>query len=266
MKLNLSKIALAIAVALSSASASAEFLDFQVAEGSVPGANASAITADKLNGGFTEYLTFTGPNSFSAQAYANIGQFFSNEGTVLVPSQLSCNPTFFPACYNMYALFSATGTFSGLDFTGGTGAFRLFIDPEQNTTLSGSSGLVPITTGNTADDYEIAFSNVLESGSGTLSSAPGAYNFFFTGFTLTTGDQNLTTPGTQNGSLYFVSPDPFYFRVQVNGDNDRFTPVGPNTIQVTGDVSAVFVPEPGTLALTGLALGLLGFASRRRRT
>lgn len=263
MKRKLSQIAFALATALASASASAAFGDFTVDESSVPGAGANTFVADKLNGAFTEYVTFTSATTFSASAYATMNQFLSGEGGTSVPSQSGC---FGANCYNLYAVFQATGTVvGGLNFTGGTGEFKLYIDPGQNTTFALTSGLAPVTLGGTtSDDYLIASASTLESGTGTLASAPGAYNFFFTGFTLTTTDQNAAA-GVQAGNLFFTSPNPFYFRVQVNGDNDAATPVVPGTIRVTGDVSAVFVPEPGTLALTGLALGILGFASRRRR-
>lgn len=264
MKRNFSKIAFALATVLASASAFAAFEDFTVDESSVPGAGANTFVADKLNGAFTEYVTFTGVNTFSASAYATMNQFLSNEGGTSVPSQAGC---FGANCYSLYALFTATGTVvGGLNFTGGTGSFSLYVDPGQNTTFTLTSGTAPVTLGGTtSDDYLIATAATLESGTGTLATAPGAYNFFFTGFSLSTGDQNGATAGTQNGSLFFTAPNPFYFRVQVNGDNDASTVVNANTIRVTGDVSAVFIPEPGTLALTGLALGILGFASRRRR-
>lgn len=251
-------LAIAAAAAITAMPASAEqFLDFQVNEASVPGSTlGSVITADKLNGGFTEYVTLTGPGTFSAQAYANFGQFFKNEGTQLVGSLLNANIVFAPQGYAMYALFNASGTVSGLNFTGTAAEFHLYIDPDQDTTFGTSNGVTPIATGNSGDDYEIAFSTTLGSGTGTLQSAPGAYNFDFTNFTL-----------TADGKLFFISPNPFHMNVRVNGDNDQAVPLGaPFPLLVTGDVSAVFnVPEPGSLALVGLALTGLGVAARRRR-
>lgn len=239
--------------AAGNAMADGQFLDFTVDESSVAGASANTFVADKLNGGFTEYVTFTGPNSFSAQAHANIGQYFKNEGVLLVPSQLN---NFGASGYGMYALFNATGTFAGLNFTGGTGAFSLYIDPDQDTTFGTSDGIAPVTTLHSADDYMIAFTTDLVAGVGTLASAPGAYNFDFRNFTLTPA-----------GSDYFIAPNPFHMLVQVNGDNDQANGLGTplNPLVVTGDVSAVFrVPEPGSIALAGLALLAMGAASRRR--
>lgn len=243
--------------AIGSVSAAEQFLDFQVDEGSVAGAAANVFTADKLNGGFTEFVTFTGVNSFEAHAYANMGQFFANEGGTLIGSQLN---NFGASGYGMYALFEATGTFTGLNFTGGTGEFRLYIDVDQDTTFGtavGIDGVTRVTSAGTADDYEIAFTTSLVAGVGTLSSAPGAYNFDFKDFTLTAAGEN-----------YFISPRPFHFFVQVNGDNDQATGTGlpGDPLRVTGDVSAVFkVAEPGSLALAGLALLGLGAARRRSR-
>lgn len=255
MKKHLLSLATATFLGLSGAAASAApaLLDFTVDEGSVPGAAPNVLVADKLNGGYNEILTINPDSSFNTQAYANIGQFFGNDGADTIGSQLGSGIGA-PNQYRMYALFSSAGTFAGGTFTGTSGSFDLYIDADSNTTLGlGADGVSPITVGNNADDYRIAFTTSLTSAIGIVGN-PGAFDLFFSDFQL-----------TADGMNYFTSPDPFYLLVNVDGDFDNFNPVPGQSFNVVGDVSAVFaVPEPGSLALVGLALAGLGLSARRR--
>lgn len=266
MKKTLLSLAMATSLGLVSASASAVgiFNEFTVAEGSVPGAIDNTFVADKINGGYSETLTVNPDGSFDTVGYADWGSFFKNDGGTLVsPTQLNGLGS---NNYAMYTIFTSSGTLTPSGFSGLSGSFDLYIDPNQNTTKTlPGTGSGSVTIANDSDDYKIAFATNLTSGNGIVGT-PGAFDLWFNDFTLTTGDLSGVS-GTQNGDLYFTQPRPFHLVVRTNGDFDAFPVVpGPGDYtDITGDISAVFpIPEPATLALMGLGLLGMGLGLRRK--
>lgn len=276
---------LVFVAAASSAHATGVFQEFTINEGSVPGAVANTIVADKINGGYAEALTINTNLSFASTAYADFGQYYKNDGTTLVTPSLLNAPTFLTSAgYGLYALFQSSGQLTSSGFVGATGAFSLYVDPNQDTVKTlGATGSSAVILGNNSDDYLVAFSTTAIKLLG-LPGTPGAYDFIFTNFSLTATDQDPLTAGVQSGKNFFVSPDPFHSVVDVNGDFDAFNAVvndvnsrilagtfttttykGVSGDGLGGDLSAVFpVPEPASLALVGLGLFAAGMSRRRK--
>ena len=223
--------------------------------------SARGFTADKLNGGYSEILQVAGtatPGVFSFQStvFVNWGQYFRNEGG----SQIAASSSLLGAQYDLYAIVRAAGTLSlaSGQFSASSASLELYADQfnsagGSNTVLSGFSGLNPNLSG-TVDD-RLLLSGSFLSGFGTAT-APGRFTFSFDNVAL-----------TALGNSYFIAPRPFYFRVLSDGDVDTegFNVTGPGTFNLVGDISAsFFIPEPGSLALAGLALLGLGVATRRK--
>jgi hypothetical protein len=256
---------------VSAAANAAPLLDFTVAPSST-GTNVKPnFVADKVTGPYVELFTAIGgltpmdptdDNRFATVAFWQATSFSRNDGvtTLFAPvTGLGLN-------YNMYAVFSATGTFAGappaaINFLADGGSIQLYIDPSLDTTLAlPATGNLPIiVTDANADDYLIA-SAPLSSGegnanAGNIGTANGQFDIVF--YPLT-----LTSPA---GEAYFVAPDPFYLAIDVSGQFVSFDPNGNSIINGSADGIFLPIPEPGSLALIGAAVAGIGFTARRRK-
>ncbi|QPG06432.1 flocculation-associated PEP-CTERM protein PepA [Salinimonas marina] len=227
----------------------ADFLDFQLDETPYGG---EVITADKLNGGYTEIINFDSAGNFTTTAFASMNQLFGNNGTAngsQIGSVLGAN-------YSLYATFSANGTVrslgnsdAGLSLSAKSGSFSLYLDENQDTH---ANDVATLDLANTSDDKLLGSSDNLAQNFALHFGFIGLFDFMFRDFEL-----------VEDGDTYFVSPTPFYMNIRVDGSIGEFEPaLGP--VKVTGSVSAVFeVPEPSTIAI--LSLGLLGLGATSRR-
>jgi hypothetical protein len=260
----LTAVAFAVAGAIST-SASAGLV-FQIQEGAVGAPTApNLVTLDRVTGEYSERVTFTGGNNFTAFGFFNAGGYFM--GAAVQSSQLNL-PLFIGPNqgYGLYATFRSDGFFvptgpNSTQFFGDPSkpqSLEIFIDRNQDTgkTFVGSNAAPTLT--NTADDSRVAFTTTLRSGLGrqdTSDNAAGNFELIFDNFTL--------EPGI--GEAFFASPRPFYQVIDLQGNFNDFTPAQSGFADTTGSANASFIPEPTTLALLGVSLLGLGFSTRRKK-
>jgi hypothetical protein len=228
------------------------------------------FVADKITGNYVEVITFT-PTSpttgtFDLSIKWEAGQFVTNQGTTPLPAfQTGLGST-----YALFALFQGSGTFTtaggGADFSlnpgGSLQLYRTAVPPAVTFTQ-------PLTGANPWTFSSPNPSSLLATGSATFGageldpSLPTCGAGGGQGINCGSFGQSTTFNLTPAGSNFFTLPVPFYNLSFQSGQFNNFQVAG--TQVINGSLDAVFqTPEPGTMALLGLAL--LGFGLRRSAT
>lgn len=235
--------------------------DFKV-DPTATGSLAGTFTADKITGNYVEVITF-GAGTFDISLLWQPTGFSYPDGQNNVPF------TGLGSSYLLYATFKGSGTFTtnGTDSTftlNPGGVFEFYRDAISvagtNTTFTNpATGALSFgkTLGSDGADMLLATGNGIQ-GTGNLTCTGSGINCGSFG-------QLTTFALTADGKKFFVDPVPFYDFTLTAGQFNGFAPVPGATLTLNGSLDGVFtrIPEPGSLALVGVAL--LGFAASRRR-
>ena len=213
--------------------------------------------------------TNTGVSSYMETGSIEISDFKTGVGNANALSNVGTNVG---NLYRIFGNFTLTGLggWTGSQFTAapGTNTFTLNLFGKANAGAAFSLGTATLNNASPSLAFAIAFGSV----------APGSFGTALT--SLTAGLHFVPASGTEGAGGFFQAPSPFDidlavgnaggnqlntgYSVSAGGVVTYVTPI-PGTNQGTANVTfSNHVPEPGALALVGLALVGAAVAGRRK--
>ena len=254
---------------------------FTINPDAIPGTTGKApFNADFISGTTSELLHVTATQTTGSG-------FLQGTGFSLNSNAVFGNVSGLGNTYGLYVTFqlAASGAFApGVTQTLSQLNFQIYADPNLDTTfrqasVSGNTGTEAAVTGTTSDDLLLGFGTLI-SGTAGLDLSGGVFVNALQSFLLCSGSGTAKLGATtfaaagctsNIGTNFFSAPVPFYSLAfdEFNNTGNGVTRSTDGSLvairSATGGVDFVPVPEPGTIALFGIAAVAAGLASRRRK-
>jgi hypothetical protein len=261
-----SLVATCAALVAGAAAATPIYPDFTVDTSALAGGGKlGTFVANDISGQYHEQLTFTSASTFVVTLDFVAQGFNYDDSDASLSKSYTAGQSGLGANYGLLAILNGSGTYSTV---GGTTTFTL--NPGGDLTLSYDLGAnatftAPAAPGGSfsinanGDVITTLATGVAVTGNGSVGcSAPNLCGAF---------GQETSFALTAAGASFFTAPNPFYNLSLQSGQVEGFPVAVGTTVTSSGSLNAVFapIPEPGSMAMMGLALvGFMAVRNRRR--